>query len=184
VTQLSTGVIIARVPLFLFQAVQAALLPKLARLAARGALDDFVRGFRKLLVLVLVVGALAVVGAFALGTIAVRIFFDSELSRRTLTLLAFSSALYMVALALAQAIIALRGHAMVAVGWAVGMAAFIGVVLIPNDDLLFRVESALVVGSFAALVVFAVALRALIQSGVQPDEDSLMEALDALPMEP
>ena len=43
VTQISTGVIIARVPLFLFQAVQAALLPKLARLAARGALDDFVK---------------------------------------------------------------------------------------------------------------------------------------------
>src|SRR5204863_4924870 len=80
VSQLSTGVIIARVPLFLFQAVQAALLPKLARLAARGALDDFVRGFRKLLVLVLAVGVVAVVGAFVLGPFVVRVFFDSELS--------------------------------------------------------------------------------------------------------
>src|SRR3954451_6555103 len=78
VTQLSTGVIIARVPLFLFQAVQAALLPKLARLAARGALDDFVRGFRKLLMLVLVVSVVAVVGAFVLGPFVVRVFFDSE----------------------------------------------------------------------------------------------------------
>src|SRR4051812_15844664 len=60
VSQLSTGVIIARVPLFLFQAVQAALLPKLARLAARGALDDFVSGFRKLLMLVLMVSVVAV----------------------------------------------------------------------------------------------------------------------------
>jgi O-antigen/teichoic acid export membrane protein len=177
VTQISTGVIIARVPLFLFQAVQAALLPKLARLAARGALDDFVRGFRKLLMLVLVVGALAVVGAFALGTIAVRIFFDSELTRRTLTMLAFSSALYMVALALAQAIIALRGHAKVAVGWMIGMLTFIVVVAIPNDDLLLRDELALVAGSFAAMVVFAVVLRGLIRAGVEPDEDSLLEAV-------
>jgi hypothetical protein len=90
----------------------------------------------------------------------------------------------MVALALAQALIALRGHAKVAVGWAVGMAVFVAVVAIPNDDLLFRVESALVVGSFAALVVFAVFLHRLIRTGVEPDEESLLEAFDAMPMEP
>jgi O-antigen/teichoic acid export membrane protein len=184
VTQISTAVIICRVPLFLFQAVQAALLPKLARLAARGALDDFVRGFRKLLILVLVVGTAAVVGAFLLGPLAVKVFFDSDVSRRTLTMLALASALYMVALALAQAIIALRGHAKVAFGWAAGMAAFLATLAIPADDLLLRVEFPLVIGSLAALVVFAVALRGLIRTGVQPDEDSLIEALDALPMEP
>jgi O-antigen/teichoic acid export membrane protein len=177
VSQLSTGVIIARVPLFLFQAVQAALLPKLARLAARGAIDDFVRGFRKLMVLVLIVSVIAIVGAFVLGPFVVRVFFDSELSRRTLTLLALSSSLYMVALALAQAIIALRGHAKVAVGWMIGMLTFIVVVAIPNDDLLLRDELALVAGSFAAMVVFAVVLRGLIRAGVEPDEDSLLEAV-------
>ncbi len=184
VSQLSTGVIIARVPLFLFQAVQAALLPKLARLAARGALDDFVRGFRKLLMLVLIVSVVAVAGAFVLGPFVVRVFFDSELSRRTLTLLALSSSLYMIALALAQAIIALRGHAKVAVGWMLGMLAFIIVVAIPNDDLLLRVEMALVAGSLAAMVVFAFVLQAMIRTGVEPDEESLIEALDVLPMEP
>jgi O-antigen/teichoic acid export membrane protein len=184
VSQLSTGVIIARVPLFLFQAVQAALLPKLARLAARGALDDFTRGFRKLMKLVLVVGVLAIVASFAAGPFAVKVFFDSELSRRTLTMLALASALYMVALALAQAIIALRGHAKVAFGWVVGMVAFVAVAAIPDDDLLLRVELALVAGSVASLVVFAAVLRNLMHTGVQPDEDSIREALDTLPMEP
>jgi len=184
VSQLSTGVIIARVPLFLFQAVQAALLPKLARLAARGALDDFVRGFRKLLMLVLAVSVVAVVGAFLVGPFVVKVFFDSDLSRRTLTLLALSSSLYMIALALAQAVIALRGHAKVAAGWAIGMATFIAVAAIPNDDLLFRVEIALVAGSLGALTVFAVVLRALLRIGAEPDEESLLEAFDALPMEP
>ena len=77
--------------------------------------------------------------------------FDSELSRRTLTLLALSSAVYMVALALAQAIIALRGHAWVALGWGAGMAAFVLVTAVAGDDLLLRVELGLIAGSLAAL---------------------------------
>ena len=36
VSEFSYAVLVARVPLFMFQAVQAALLPKLARLAAQG----------------------------------------------------------------------------------------------------------------------------------------------------
>ncbi len=184
VTQLSTGVIIARVPLFLFQAVQAALLPKLARLAARGALDDFVRGFRKLLGLVLIVGAAAVVGAFLIGPFVVKLFFDSVLTRRTLTLLAFSSALYMVALALAQAMIALHGHAKVALGWVIGMLVMVLVTLIPDHDLLLRVELGLVAGSAAAMIFFAVMLRGLVRTGVEPDEDSILEAFAEFPMEP
>jgi O-antigen/teichoic acid export membrane protein len=183
VTQLSTGVIIARVPLFLFQAVQAALLPKLARLAARGALDDFARGFRKLLRLVLVVAVLAVLGAFVIGPFVVRIFFDSVLSRRTLTMLALASSLYMIALALAQAVIALRGHAKVALGWFIGLVAFVVVTLIPNDDLLLRVELGLVAGSVAALLVFGVVLRALMRTGIRPDEDSIREAFAEFPLE-
>ncbi len=41
VTQFSYGVLMARIPLFLFQAVQAALLPRLSRLAARNELVEF-----------------------------------------------------------------------------------------------------------------------------------------------
>jgi O-antigen/teichoic acid export membrane protein len=183
VSQLSTGVIIARVPLFLFQAVQAALLPKLARLAAMGAQNEFVRGFRRLLTLVLAVGGAAIVGSFLLGPFVVKVFFDSDLSRRTLTLLALSSALYMVALALAQAIIALRGHSWVAIGWALGLSTFLVVVAIPNNDLLLRVEVALVAGSLGAMIVFGVVLRIMLSAGIVPDEESLYEALDTLPME-
>ena len=44
VTRFGYGVILARVPLFMFQAVQAALLPRLSRLAARGNMVEFRRG--------------------------------------------------------------------------------------------------------------------------------------------
>lgn len=131
----------------------------------------------------LLVGVAAIVGAFLLGPFLVKVFFDSDLSRRTVTMLALSSALYMVALALAQAIIALRGHARVAIGWAIGLGTFLAVVAIPDNDLLLRVELALVAGSLAAMVFFGVVAWIMIRAGIVPDEDSLYEALDTLPME-
>ena len=48
------GLIIARIPLFLFQAVQAALLPKLSALAEAGRIEEFRAGFKRLLVVVIV----------------------------------------------------------------------------------------------------------------------------------
>jgi hypothetical protein len=42
ITAFSYGVLLSRIPLFLFQAVQAALLPRLSRQAARGEFGEFV----------------------------------------------------------------------------------------------------------------------------------------------
>ena len=47
-----TGLFIARIPLLLFQAVQAALLPKLSGFAAEGKHDDFRTGLKQLLLIV------------------------------------------------------------------------------------------------------------------------------------
>ena len=47
-----TGIFIARIPLLMFQAMQAALLPKLARLAGEGKHDDFRSGMLRLVVVV------------------------------------------------------------------------------------------------------------------------------------
>jgi len=65
----------------------------------------------------------------------------------------------------------------------VGMAAFVAVAAIPNDELLLRVQSALVAGSLGALVLFAVVLRLMINTGIEPDEESLIEAFEAIPLE-
>ena len=51
-----TGLFIARIPILLFQAVQAALLPKLAGLAGEGRHDDFRGGMRKLVLIVVGLG--------------------------------------------------------------------------------------------------------------------------------
>ncbi|MEY4895918.1 MAG: hypothetical protein RI890_717, partial [Actinomycetota bacterium] len=116
VTQFGNAVLLTRVPLFLFQAVQAALLPRLTRLAARGDLVEFKIGFRRLVVLVIGVGVFGTIGAFLFGPFFLDLVYGGGIDRRTLTLLALASAIYMMALAIAQAVIALRGHRLVALG--------------------------------------------------------------------
>ena len=159
ITQFGNAVIFARIPLFLFQAVQAALLPRLARLAAQGHLDEFRNALHKLLLLVVGVGVAGTIGAFAIGPAVLKLVYEGGIDRRTLTLLALSSALYMVAVAFAQATIALRGHALAGIGWALGFASFIALAAWSSNDLYLRVEVALVGSSAVSLVSFMLALR-------------------------
>ncbi len=183
VTEFSYGVLLARIPLFLFQAVQAALLPRLSRQAARGEFEDFRAGLKFLMVVVLGVGVVGTVGAFVLGPLALRIVYDAELSGRTLAMLAASSACYMLALATAQAVIALRGHALVALGWGVGVVGFLLGTWLSSDETFRRIEIGLLVSSIAALVTFALALRQRLRAGVAPDQGSIMEAITDMPFE-
>jgi O-antigen/teichoic acid export membrane protein len=159
ITQFGNAVIFARLPLFLFQAVQAVLLPRLARFAAQGHLDEFRSSLRRLLVLVVGVGVFGTVGAFVIGPAVLKLVFNGDIDRRTLTLLALSSALYMVAVAFAQATIALRGHALAGIGWALGFISFVALAAWSSNDLYLRVEIALVGSSVVALVSFMLALR-------------------------
>jgi len=184
VTQFSYGVLLARIPLFLFQAVQAALLPRLSQLAARGELVEFRSGLKKVMLIVIAVGVAGTLGAFVLGSWAIEIIYDAELSNRTLAMLSASSATYMLALASAQAVIALRGHALVALGWGVGVIGFVLGTWLGSDQVFRRIEIGLLVSSIASLITFAFALRQRLRAGVVPDEGSMMEAITDMPFEP
>jgi O-antigen/teichoic acid export membrane protein len=177
VTRFGNAVIFARIPLYLFQAVQAALLPRLARLAAQRKLSEFKRGLKQLLVLVVSVGVLGTIGAFVIGPWVLELVYEGGIDRRTLTLLAFASALYMLALAIAQAVIALQGHKYVAIGWLSAMVSFLVFTAFSSNDLFLRVELGLVAGSTAALMVFSYALRARMQAGAIPDAESLIDGI-------
>ena len=182
-TQFAYGVLLARIPLFMFQAVQAALLPRLSRLAARGELGEFRAGLKRLLKVVLVVGVVGTVGALVLGPAVIEVVYDADLSGRTLAMLALGSACYMVALSLAQAVIALRGHAYVAVGWVIGVIAFSLGTWLFSDDLFRRVEFGLLISSVAAMVTFAVVLRQRLAAGIEPDSASMMDAITDMPID-
>jgi O-antigen/teichoic acid export membrane protein len=182
------GVVIARIPLFLFQAVQASLLPKLSLLAHSGHLGDFRSGLRRLLI---AVAGLAVVGAVVgavLGPFVVEIMFPTaDLGSRTMGLLAAGAGLYMLAMGCAQAVIALGGHGDQAIGWGSGVVALgIAVVAGAGLDLFLRVELALLVGSAVALVVMGALLVRRLSAGgpLRIESGDFIEAIHEVPIEP
>ena len=177
VTQFGYGVLMARIPLFMFQAVQAALLPRLARLAAQGDFVEFVNGFRRLMILVAGIGILGTVGALLVGSPIVELVFEAQLSGRTMAMLALSSAIYMAAIATAQAVVALRGHEFVAVGWGVAVITFVLGTWVSSDLLFRRIEIGLVASSMAAFICFAAALRSRLAAGI----DALPTQIGPLP---
>jgi O-antigen/teichoic acid export membrane protein len=183
VTRFGNAVIFARVPLFLFGAVQAALLPRLARLAAQRKLSEFSRGFRQLMILVCGVGVVGTIGAFLVGPQVLDLVYQGGIDRRTMTLLALASAMYMVGLATAQAVIALRGHAIVAWGWSVSFLSFVLVAWLSSNDLYLRVELALVGSSLIAIVIFGAALRRRMASNVIFDPESILDAFAERPLD-
>ncbi len=138
------GLLTARVPLFFFQAVKAALLPNLADAIGHG---DFGR-FRDVLVRLLVaVSGLAVFGvvfAWVAGPFVVDLLFADQMSRTDMALLALSSGLFMAALSLAVALIALGHQRYAVLGWLVGVVMFFPGIML-SDDLFLRVELGLIV---------------------------------------
>jgi O-antigen/teichoic acid export membrane protein len=178
--------VIARVPLFLFQAVQAALLPRLSELASSGEMDELREGMDRLLQLLFALVAIGVVVALAVGPLVVPLLFGGgfELGRRTMGLLALGSGAYLVAAAVSQANIALGGHTRMAMAWAVGVAGFLVAVAVASEDLFLRVEVAITVGGFAALGAQAAVLLQLLRSGADVTPGDLVEAITDLPLEP
>jgi O-antigen/teichoic acid export membrane protein len=183
VTRFGNAVIFARIPLFLFQAVQAALLPRLAKLAAQRNLSEFSRGFRQLMILVCGVGVVGTIGAFLVGPQVLDLVYQGGIDRRTMTLLALASAMYMVGLATAQAVIALRGHAIVALGWFASFSGFVLIAWLSSNDLYLRVELALVGSSLIAIVVFGAVLRKLMASDAIFDPESILDAFAERPLD-
>ena len=146
------GMLIARIPLFFFQAVKASLLPSLATLAGR---DDHV-GFRNMQLKI--VGAVAAVAlattaaAALIGPPVVRLVFGDELGRSDMALLAASGGGLMLMLSLALGLVALGHTRLAVVGWIAGIAAFAVVVSFDLEPFL-RVELALVAAVLAGSLV-------------------------------
>lgn len=158
----TSALVVARVPLFLFAAVQAVLLPGLAALAAAG----HVAAFRRRLLLVAVgtggIGALGTAVVLAVGPELVRLLFgpDFVVERGVVTLIAASGALFMLAQVGAQALLGLDADRAVVVGWAGGLVVLLLACLLPLPAV-ERAAWALVAGSGAAAVLLGglVAMR-------------------------
>ena len=117
------GLFLSRIPILLFQAVQAALLPKLSTLVSAGRDDEFRNGVRTLVCIVVGIGVLGVVVGGLIGPFVGRILFGQKfnLGNADVALLAAGSGLFILALTLSQALIALSGHRQAMVAWFVGL---------------------------------------------------------------
>jgi O-antigen/teichoic acid export membrane protein len=150
------GLFLSRLPILLFQAVQAALLPKLTTLVSAGRDDEFQNGVRKMVTIVVGIGVLGVTVGGTAGPWAGKILFGQKfnLGHADVALLAAGSGLFILTLTLSQALIALSGHRQAMVAWAGGLVAFVGVTAIATDKLFLRVE----LGSIAGAGVSAAAM--------------------------
>jgi len=179
----TTAFVMARIPILLFQAVQGTLLPKLAGLAGAGLHDDFKAGLKRLMVVVVGVAVIGSLLAFTLGPIVGRILFqDFDISNANLGLLATGSGAFIVALTVAQALIALEGHARQTLGWLVGNIVFLCVIT-AISDLFLRVELAFLIGSIGAAVLMSVFLARDLRSGRRGDLGEVMQRLESEPLE-
>lgn len=180
------GLFLARIPILLFQAVQAALLPKLAHLAGSGKYDDFRSGVRKLVIVVVGIAVIGVIAAATLGPTVGEILFGSKftLGNVDLAMLAAGSGLFILALTLAQALIALLGHARALVAWSIGLAMFVAVTAVAGHDLFRRVELGYIAGTGAAALVMGAMLVVQMRAGVPEDGlASLVEQIEHEPLE-
>lgn len=174
---------VARVPVLAFQAVQGTLLPKLAGLVGAGRHDEFKAGFRKLLALVVAIAVLGTVGALTLGGVAGRLLFkDFTISNSGLALLAAGSGAFIIALTVAQALIAVEGQRATAISWGVGVVVCIGGIA-AISDLQLRVEIGFLAGALVAAAAMGWSLhRRLLK--VQPTSiEPLITAIEHEPIE-
>ena len=185
VGDLATGILIARIPLLGFQAVQAALLPKLARLAGAGEETEFRNALRQIVTIVLAVGVAGIVGGFAVGHLVGHILFGAKftLSNVDVGLLAVGSGAFMLALTFAQALIALRSYAAMAFSWVVGaVGCVVGVFF--ASELLLRSELSYAVGASVAALAMLVCLAARLRSGSPLDSvEQLADSIRQGPLE-
>jgi O-antigen/teichoic acid export membrane protein len=167
------GRVMAFVPLFLFQAVTAALLPRLSALVSRGAHAEFRRTLGRLLLLVAALGVATIIGSLLVGPPVLRLVFgpDFTLTSRDLALLAASSTALMAAQALGQGLIARSAYGGVVAGWVAAVVVFF-IVVFAVHGLLLRVELGILGGGVAAVVVLAALQPDLWRAGVRPESSA------------
>jgi len=150
---------IARIPLFLFAAVQAVFLPALASNLAVGKRERYRRSLRTASWLTAAVGAVGVVVTWAVGPQAVRLLFGPtfDIARGDIALLALSAALFMNAQVVVQGLLAQSLDLAATTAWLVGLASMVAALTVPFA-LTTRVSVALVVGSLGALTTASLIL--------------------------
>ena len=153
------GMTLVRIPLFLFNAFLAVLIPRLAAVAQHGRRSEFVRIVGRLCA---AIGGLAVVGSILAGTLGptvLRILFGASyvLPGRDLAALSVAACTYLLGTVLAFGLISLGDHLWTTLSWAAGVVTFaLLVVGLGALSVVARVEAGFIGGCAMAAVTMAV----------------------------
>ncbi len=151
-----SGLVIVRVPLFLYASASATLLPALKAHAAVGDWQHFHASLRRLVVLVGAVGAASTALAALVGPMVLRTVFGAAYALRwpDLALLAASAGALLLATTLAQALTAAGSLRALLASWAVGLVAMVALMALISP-LFERVELGLLAGALSAAFCMA-----------------------------
>jgi O-antigen/teichoic acid export membrane protein len=156
---LLAAMVLARVPIFVFASLQAALLPGLAASAAVGDFRRFwwLLGRTSASVVALGLGGGVLAAAFGPWLGPVLFGVQHVLHWRDFALLAFGTVCYMLALVLGQGAIAVTRHRDQLLSWVAGGAVLAAVTLLPGEVSL-RVEFAYAASSVTVLLLLSIVL--------------------------
>ncbi|QIG44786.1 hypothetical protein G5V58_20180 [Nocardioides anomalus] len=152
--------VVVRIPVFLFSAVQPGYLRSLAEYVGGGDRQAFDELVRRVLMTVAGVSAAVCLASTALAPPLVSwVFgFDQRLDRATCLLLTLAVGLFLVAVVLAQALLALGHHVWVTTGWLLGLAG-LALGAAPDTGVVTRATLALLAGAAVATASLALLLR-------------------------
>jgi O-antigen/teichoic acid export membrane protein len=172
--QLVNALTVARIPLFLFAAVQAVFLPQLAAYVARHERARFTGALRTAFLLTGAIGAVGIGATALVGPQAVRLLFGPgfDIDRGVIVVLATSAIVFMLVQVVVQALLALGRDGWAIWVWVSGLAGLLLALVVPLA-LAMRVAVALTAGSAAALVVAALALRHVLRGWHAADPSHL-----------
>ncbi|WP_431679074.1 lipopolysaccharide biosynthesis protein [Kitasatospora sp. KL5] len=160
VAALLNALVLARIPLFVFAAVQPTLLSGLAGVDATGDREGFARMLRRACAVVTGLSVLGGVVAVLAGPWLIRVLFAAPdvLTRPDFLLLSLGTLGYLLAQVLGQALMVRHRHRAQLAGWLVGTAALVAVTLLPGD-VATRVTSAFTAGTATTALVMLWALN-------------------------
>jgi hypothetical protein len=157
-----SALVLVRIPLFVFAALQAPLLPGLSATLAAGDQPAYRRLLDRSLAAVTLLGAAGGLLTVAFGPWLVRYLFDAPavLGRVDFGWLAAGTLAYLWALVLGQALLAAGRHRGQAAGWTAGTAALAAVTLLPAELAVpIRVGAGYTAGAVVAATGMALLLR-------------------------
>ncbi|WP_156758463.1 lipopolysaccharide biosynthesis protein [Actinokineospora pegani] len=131
----ASAFLMVRVPVLLFAAVQAMLMPALTQAVARGDLGMVRSTLARIGVALAAIGVPSFVGALLLGPWVVEFLFNTKvrLPGIVIALLAVSTVLLMITQVLLPALVAIGRHRVVTIGWTVGGIVLLAFVLLHPD---------------------------------------------------